>query len=442
MTVSSKSANTIDTLVVGAGQAGLATSYHLRQHGVEHLVIESASRPAHRWMDHRWDSFTLVTPNWTIRIPGAEYDGDDPDGFMPRLEVAARFQEYVQKYRLPVRYNTRAVSVRAGPGAGFEIGTSAGVFRAKHLVMATGLFQVPRIPSFAGRIAPRVRQLHSSEYRNPGMLGRGAVLVVGSSQSGCQIADEIHGSGRKVFLCVGKSGRAPRRYRGKDSSEWLDLLGLSDQTVDRLPSPRLKFAGSPHIVGRSDGTKINLHRFHRDGMTLLGRLTDVSNNTLRLAPDLHRNLAIADDFEKAFLQRIDDYIESHRLACEPEVVPQWRDAYACELLADLDIDRHGIETVVWATGYRFDFSLVEFPIFDEDGYPIQKRGVTEQPGLYFVGLPWLHKQRSGLLSGVGDDAAHVVSHLLALAPSARIRGRRSESRCVSSIERASGGQDG
>jgi putative flavoprotein involved in K+ transport len=442
MTLSFESASTTDTLVVGAGQAGLVTSYHLQQHGVDHLVIESASRPAHRWMDHRWDSFTLVTPNWTIRIPGAEYDGDDPDGFMPRLEVAARFQEYVQKYRLPVRYNTRVLSVRADPDAGFEVGTSAGVLRARHLVMATGLFQEPRIPSFAGEIAPHVRQIHSSEYRNPGMLGRGAVLVVGSSQSGCQIADEIHSSGRTVFLCVGRSGRAPRRYRGKDSSEWLDLLGLSDQTVDQLRSPRMKFAGSPHIVGRSDGRHINLHRFHRDGMTLLGRLADVRSNTLRLAPDLHQNLAIADDFEKAFLQRIDSYIESHQLACEPEVVPQWRDAYSRELIAELDIDRHGIETVIWATGYRFDFSLVEFPIFDEDGYPIQNRGVTEQPGLYFVGLPWLHKQRSGLLSGVGDDAAHVVSHLLARAASAGMRDQRIGSPSGPSIERDRGGQDG
>lgn len=438
MTVSSKSANTIDTLVVGAGQAGLAASYHLRLHGVEHLVIESASRPAHRWIDHRWDSFTLVTPNWTVRIPGAEYDGDDPDGFMPRLEIAARFQEYVQKYQLPVRYNTRVHSVRACPDAGFEIGTSAGVFRARHVVMATGLFQTPRIPSFSEKMPPRVRQMHSSEYRNPGMLGCGAVLVVGSSQSGCQIADEIRRSGREVFLCVGKSGRAPRRYRGKDSSEWLDLLGLSDQTVDQLPSPKMKFAGSPHIIGRSDGRDINLHRFHRDGMTLLGSLTDVSDNTLRLAPDLHRNLAIADKFEKAFLQRIDSYIESHDLTCERETVPDWQDGYSCAQVAELDLDRHGINTVVWATGYGFDFSLVKFPVFDEDGYPVQTRGVTQQRGLYFVGLPWLHKQRSGLLSGAGADAAHVVSHILALAPSAGHLDRRIDP----SLECAMGGQDG
>lgn len=401
-----------DTLVVGAGQAGLATSYHLRSHSINHVVIESENRPAHKWTDRLWDSFTLVTPNWMIQIPGAEYDGNDPDGFMQRSDLAARFQAYVEKYRLPVRYNTRALSVKAGVDDDFEVVTSAGKFRARRVVMATGLFQTPRIPLFGREFSPRVRQMHSSDYKNPGLLKHGAVLVVGSSQSGCQIADEIHRSGRRVFVCVGKSGRVPRRYRGKDISEWWQLLGMWDQTVDQLRSPKMKFAGNPHIVGRSDGPDINLHRFCRDGMTLLGRLKDVRNNMLQLAPDLHQNLAVADDFEKSFLQRIDQYIEAHQLDCEPQVVLQWKDGYRCDLITEVDVERHGIETVVWATGYQFDFGLVDFPVFDEDGYPVQKRGITEQRGLYFVGLPWLYKQRSGLLSGVGEDAAHVVSDIL------------------------------
>lgn len=404
---------TVDTLVVGAGQAGLVTSYHLQRHGIDHLVIESSDRPAHHWADRVWDSCTLVTPNWTLRIPGARYDGNDPHGFMPHHEVAALFHEYVLRYRLPVQYDTRALSVRPGPGGGFEIDTPAGVFRARHVVMATGLFQLPRIPAFAREMGSRVRQLHSSEYKRPGLLDPGAVLVVGSSQSGAQIADEIHRSGRKVFLCVGKSGRVPRRYRGKDCSEWIELLGLADKTVDQLQSPKMKFAANPHVAGRSDGRSMNLHRFRREGMMLLGRLIDVRDNTLKLAPDLHSNLAFADEFEKAFVQKIDSHIEAHRLTCEPEIMPAWRDGYACESITELNIDRHEIDTVVWATGYRFDFSLVQFPVFDEDGYPVQKRGVTGQPGLYFVGLPWLYKQRSGLLSGVGDDAAHVVSHICA-----------------------------
>lgn len=411
--MTSSAATAIDALVVGAGQAGLITSYHLQQHGVDHLVIESAEGPVAHWAHRLWDSFTLVTPNWTLRIPGAPYGGDDPLGFMSHREVAARFEAYVEKYRLPVRYDTRVLSVQAGPAGGFSVTTSAGSFEARHVVMATGLFQQPRVPSFAREIPPHVRQLHSSEYKRPGSLAAGAVLVVGSSQSGAQIADEINRSGRQVFLCVGKCGRVPRRYRGKDCSEWIELLGLADKTVGQLESPRMKFAAHPQVAGRSDGENINLHRFHREGIHLLGRLADVRNGTLRLALDLHRNLAYADDFERAFLLAIDSYIEARRLGCEAEVMPQWRDAYRCEPVAELDMERHGISTVVWATGYRYDYSLVQFPVFDEDGYPVQKRGVTGQPGLYFVGLPWLHNQRSGLLSGVGDDAAHVVSDILA-----------------------------
>ncbi|MDR5831164.1 NAD(P)/FAD-dependent oxidoreductase [Caballeronia sp. LP006] len=403
---------TVDTLVIGAGQAGLVTSYHLRSHGIEHLVIESEGRPAHKWTDRLWDSFTLVTPNWTFRIPGAEYGGTDPHGFMTKAEVAARFKAYVAKYQLPVLYNTRVLSVTAGVDDDFEVETNAGKMRAKQVVMATGLFQTSRIPSFERGFSSHVRQLHSSDYKNPEQLGRGAVLVVGSSQSGAQIADEINRSNRKVFLCVGESGRAPRRYRGKDSSEWLELLGLADKTVDQLMSPGIKFAANPHIVGRSDGRDINLHRFHRDGITLLGRLMDVRNSTIYLAPDLHRNLKLADEFEKSLLEQIDQYIAEHRLDCESQRLTQWKDGFECEQLSSLDATREGIETVIWATGYRFDFSLVDFPVFDEDGYPVQKRGVTAQPGLYFVGLPWLYKQKSGLLGGVGDDAAHVVSEIV------------------------------
>ncbi|MDR5771515.1 MULTISPECIES: NAD(P)/FAD-dependent oxidoreductase [unclassified Caballeronia] len=403
--------NTVDTLVIGAGQAGLVTSYHLCSHGIEHLVIESEGRPAHKWTDRLWDSFTLVTPNWTFRIPGAEYDGTDPHGFMTKAEVAARFKAYVAKYQLPVLYNTRVLSVTAGVDDDFEVETNAGKMRAKQVVMATGLFQTPRIPSFERGFSSHVRQLHSSDYKNPEQLGRGAVLVVGSSQSGAQIADEINRSNRKVFLCVGESGRAPQRYRGKDSSEWLELLGLADKTVDQLMSPGIKFAAN-RFVGRSDGRDINLHRFHRDGITLLGRLMDVRNSTIYLAPDLHRNLKLADEFEKSLLEQIDQYIAEHRLDCESQRVTQWKDGFECEQLSSLDATREGIETVIWATGYRFDFSLVDFPVFDEDGYPVQKRGVTAQPGLYFVGLPWLYKQKSGLLGGVGDDAAHVVSEIV------------------------------
>jgi putative flavoprotein involved in K+ transport len=404
-----------NTLVIGAGQAGLVTSYHLRTQGVDHLVVESESQPAHQWLDCLWDSFTLVTPNWTVRLPGAEYDGDDPEGFMTRLEVADRLHAYARRYDMPIRFKTRATAVTPMADGRFEVRTSTGTVRARNVVMATGLFQAPRIPACAAGFAPGIEQLHSSQYKNPQRLKDGAVLVVGSSQSGAQIADEIHRSGRRVFLCVGKSGRAPRRYRGKDSSQWLELLGMADMSVDQLQSPKMKYAANPHIIGRADGRNLNLHRFHRDGMTLLGLLSDVRDNRLHLAGDLHENLAVADNFEAAFLKRIDQYIADHGLDCPAEDVLQLRDGYEAELITELDVAAAGIATVIWAAGYSFDFGLVKCPVFDEDGYPLQKRGITEQPGLYFVGLPWLYKARSGLLSGVGDDAAHVVSDIVARA---------------------------
>jgi putative flavoprotein involved in K+ transport len=400
----------IDTIIVGGGQAGLSTSYHLKQQGRSHIVFEQAAQAAHVWQDGRWDSFTLVTPNWSVRLPGAEYRGNQPDGFMPRDEIVAMFQQYVLDFQLPVHCNTRVTSVEQHPdGNGFLVTANDAEFEAANVVIATGLFQRPRRPIFADRFPPNIAQVHSGEYRNPAMLPPGAILVVGSSQSGCQIADEIHKSGRPVYLCVGGAGRAPRRYRGKDSSEWLDLLGLSDRTVDVLPSPKAKFAANPHISGKTGAQNINLHQFARDGMVLLGTLLNVQNDQIKLATDLKENLAKADKFEANFLKGIDNYIDKNGLNIPPENLPQLNDGYELEVIEDLDLQSAGIGTVIWAVGYSFDFNLVKFPVFDDDGYPIQKRGTTCYPGLYFIGLPWLHKQKSGLLSGVGDDAAFIAS---------------------------------
>jgi putative flavoprotein involved in K+ transport len=404
----------IDTIIVGGGQAGLSTSYYLKLQGREHLILERASRPAHVWRDGRWDSFTLVTPNWTFRLPGAEYQGDDPDGFMGRDEIVEIFEQYVLKYQLPIRYNTSVTSVEPHPGGvGYLVTTDDTTYHANHVVIATGLFQKPRIPSYASKLTASVRQLHSGDYKNPSQLPPGGVLVVGSSQSGCQIADELLKSGRSVYLCVGHAGRAPRRYRGKDGSEWLDLLGLSDRTVDQLPSPQAKFAANPHISGKKDAQNLNLHRFAKDGMSLLGTLQDADEFVLKLAPDLNENLAKADKFEADFLKNIDNYIEKHQLDLPLETLPQLRDGYQASHIEQLDLRAAGISTIIWAIGYTSDFSIVKLPVLDCDGFPIQQRGVTQFPGLYFVGLPWLYKQKSGLLSGVGDDAAYLASTISA-----------------------------
>lgn len=401
---------TIDTLVIGGGQAGLATSRFLQQHQIEHLILEQSMQAAHAWRNDRWDSFALLTPNWTLQMPGAEYRGDDPDGFLPREQIVAYFENYIGRFNLPVQYGMRVTSITARDG-GYRVVTDQQEFQAGQVVVATGLFQCTKIPAFGTDIPDGILQLHSSQYRNPQSLPAGAVLVVGSAQSGCQIAEELYQSGRMVHLCAGSAGRAPRRYRGRDVFSWLYQLGFFDRTVDKLPSPRAKFAGNPHLSGRDGGHTLNLHQFARDGVHLLGRLTGANGSHILLADDLQENLAKADKFEADLVKMIDDYIEKNGLDLPPESLPNLTDGYAVENMRELDLAARGITSIIWALGYEYDFSMIRLSVTDADGYPIQQRGVTDFPGLYFVGMPWLHKYKSGLLVGVAEDAAFVASHI-------------------------------
>jgi putative flavoprotein involved in K+ transport len=405
----------LDAIVVGGGQAGLAVSYYLTQQDCPHVVLEQSAAPGNAWRNHRWDSFTLNTPNWQTCMPGAEYRGADPDGFMTRDEVVAYLERYVGAFRLPVRYSTRVTSVElCSRRQSYLVQTSVGQsVVARNVVVATGLYQTPSIPSLSRDLPSRLRQVHSDAYRNPGELLPGAVLVVGSAQSGCQIVEDIYGTGRRVFLAVGRAGRVPRRYRGKDCNAWSRMLGLYERKVSELPAPRAKFMAKPHISGTHGGHTINLHQFARDGVTLLGHLQGVTDGKIVLAPDLHENLAGADRFEADFVKLVDAYIERERLDAPREQLPALRDGFDVEMLTDFDLAAAGVTNVIWATSYKFDFSLVRLPIFDSDGYPIQKRGVTDYPGLYFVGLPWLHDAKSGLLYGVRNDAQHIALRIAA-----------------------------
>lgn len=408
------SQTTFDTLIVGGGQGGLATSYHLQQRGIDHLVLEQAAQAGNAWRNDRWDSFTLVTPNWCFRLPGAEYAGDAPHAYMPRAEIVATFERYVDRFQLPVQYQTRVSAVTpAADGSGFQVITSTGPLRARHVVIATGLFQTAKQPEFSAALSPHITQLASGQYRSAGQLPAGAVLVVGSGQSGCQIAEELYQSGRKVYLCVGSAGRAPRRYRGKDAFDWLQLAHFLDRTVDKLPSPQTRFEANPHVTGRDGGHSLNLHQFARDGVTLLGRLRGGAGDRLSLAPDLYENLAKADKFETEIVKLFEHVIAEGGLDAPEETLPVLRDGFEQPLVTELDLSAERITTIIWALGYRFDFGLVQASIFDSFGYPVQQRGVTAVPGLYFVGLPWLHSQKSGLLAGVGEDAAYVAAAIAA-----------------------------
>lgn len=400
---------THETLIIGGGQAGLALSHYLTQAGQDHAVLEAAPHAGEAWRQ-RWDSFTLVTPNWTIRLPGLDDTGDDPDGFLPRADIVAMFERYAQ--RLPVRYGVRALSVQQSP-QGFRVESEAGAFAARQVVVATGTYQRPKIPAFSQDLPPGVHQLHSGQYRNPSQLADGAVLVIGSGQSGCQIAEELRQNGRQVYLSVGSTGRAPRRYRDRDTFRWLTDCGFFDQTLDQLPSPRARFAGNPQLSGAGGGHSLNLHQLARDGVTLLGRVEGASQGRLFFAPNLADMLAKSDAIEVTLLKMIDAYIDRSGLVAPKETVPILRDGYAVEPITELDLAARGIQTVIWAMGYAWDFGWVRFPVLDDDGYPLQTRGVTECPGLYFLGLHWLHTRKSALLLGVGDDAAFLAERLLA-----------------------------
>lgn len=404
--------HSIDTVVVGGGQAGLAISYCLSQQGREHAVLERAPAVANAWRNQRWDSFTLVTPNFRVRMPGAEYQGNDPYGFMPRADVVKYFDDYVERFELPVHCAVEVFSVEMR-GDDYLVRTSEGEYKADNVVIATGLYQSAKVPAFANAISPSVLQIHSMEYRNPSTLPEGAVLVVGTGQSGAQIAQELYQSGRKVYLSIGSAGRVPRRYRGKDINDWFTRIGMFDTKVEELKSPGDKFHPHPQISGKNGGQSLNLHQFAHDGVVLLGHVRNARDGNVEIAPDLKETLARVDEFEIDALKKIDDYIARVNLKVPTEDIPKLRDGYAQKVLTSLDLQAAGISTIIWATGYNFDFSLVKLPVVDADGYPTQKRGVTAYPGLYFLGLPWLHSRRSGILFGVGDDAAHVASHIAA-----------------------------
>lgn len=402
----------VETVIIGGGQAGLSTSYFLRRQRREHIVLEQAPQAANAWRNDRWDSFVLNTPNWAFQLPGARYEGGEPEAFMPREEIIHRLEQYIEKYHLPIQYDARVSSVDPDPGGqGYLVQVDGTMYEAKNVVVATGLFQHPHIPSFSANLPGWILQLSSGQYRNANALPPGAVLVVGSAQSGCQIAEELYQSGRTVYLCVGSAGRVPRRYRGKDIFEWLTLSGFVNRTAAQMTDPRMKYAGSLHVSGRDGGHSINLHQFARDGVILLGRLQDARDGKIWCAPDLKQNLAKADTIESEMLKMIDGYIDREGLKIPPENLPELRDGFNAEEISELDLAAAGITSVIWAMGYTFNYSAVHLPVVDGDGLPLQTRGVTAFPGLFFVGLPFISWWKSGLFLGVGEDAEFIAGRI-------------------------------
>lgn len=402
---------TIETLVIGGGQAGLAMSRHLGGRGLAHLVVERR-RIAERWRSERWDSLVANGPAWHDRFPDKVFADVDPDGFAARDAMVRYFEEFAHQIAAPIRCGVDVVSVRPLPdGRGFDVATSTGAIEARNVVAATGPFQRPAIPALVPASAP-ARQIHSAAYRHPGLLAEGGVLVVGAGSSGAQIADELLRAGRTVYLSVGPHNRPPRRYRGRDYCWWLGVLGKWD-----LPA---KAPGTEHVTiavsGADGGKTVDFRRFAERGMILVGPAHSYHAGVMEFAPDLARNLAHGDADYLSVLDEADAYAEREGLDLpeEPDARLMAPDpACLTDPILRLDLAAAGIGTIIWATGYGYDYGWLEAGTFAPDGRPAHRGGVSAVPGLYFLGLPWLTNRSSSFIWGVWRDADSLAAHIAA-----------------------------
>jgi putative flavoprotein involved in K+ transport len=399
----------IPVVVIGGGQSGLSASWRLKARGVDHVVLEKHS-VGHAWRTQRWDSFCLVTPNHQCRLPDFPYAGSDPDGFMLRDEIVAYVEAFAAHVRPPL-YEGAAATRIGRRGDGFVVETDTGEWLADAVILAVSGYHKPRIPRLAERLPAHIVQHHSSTYRNPDSLPPGEVLVVGSAQSGCQIAEDLHIAGRKVHLAVGSAPRSPRRYRGRDALDWLEALGQYDLDVmDHPLGEAVRKKANHYFSGRGGGREIDLRRFAVEGMALHGRLNEITDGKAAFIDDLAKNLDAADAAYLKIQAMIDDHIAAEGIEAPPSApfVPCWAPP---ERSAPDTLPLDQISAVIWATGFEADWGFVDLPAFDGQGHPVHRRGVTSVPGLYVLGLPWLHTWGSGRFSGVGRDATYVVDHL-------------------------------
>ena len=401
----------IETVVIGGGQAGLAMSYHLRQAGREHIVIERA-RIAESWRTERWDSLMFQFPNWSIKLPGHAFDHDNPDGFVPKDTVVKFIEDYANLIRAPVRCNVDVLALRHNAATQrFVIDTNGNRLKAMNVVIATGSYHLPVIPEYAASIPREVFQIHTRDYRNPQQLPSGKILIVGSGASGVQIAEELQQSGRSVYLSVGRHDKVPRRYRQKDLYWWLDAMGIW-----RLPlaqKPELK-TWRPLFTGMGGGHDIDLQQFAANGMVLLGRMKGAADSKLYFAADLKYSLAKSDAWFSSFRSEMDNYAHERGLKFPPNPRPEQSvldSSSGGNQIEILDLNDAGISSIIWAGGFRYNFNWIELPVFDEAGEPIARRGISGFPGLYFLGLRRTYAAGSSLLAGVGDDAAYLAEHI-------------------------------
>ena len=398
----------VNTVIVGAGQAGLAMSAHLRDHCIDHVILERDSI-VERWRNARWDSLVMNGPAWHDRFPARSFDGD-PNGFPGKAQVIRYFEDFAKQIEAPIYCGVDVTGTTARLGGGYQVETSKGNIHADHVVAATGPFQIPVIPE----IVPDgvVSQIHSFDYHNPEQLRDGAVLVVGAGSSGSQIADELLRSGRKVYLSIGPHDRPPRSYRGKDFVWWLGTLGKW-----QMKTPP---AGKEHVTiavsGAYGGATVDFRKLASRGVVLLGMTRAYDNGVISIADDLARNIADGDSNYLGLLAEADAYIDSHNLDLPPEecakIIDPDPDCVKAPI-RQIDLAKQGINSIVWATGYVQDFSWLKVDSFDADGKPMHDRGVAKADGIYFLGLPWLSMRGSSFIWGVWEDAKYLATQISA-----------------------------
>ncbi|WP_337262644.1 MULTISPECIES: flavin-containing monooxygenase [unclassified Serratia (in: enterobacteria)] len=399
----------IDTLVVGAGQAGVAMSEHLTKLGIPHLVLEK-NRIAEAWRTGRWDSLVANGPAWHDRFPGMAFTGVDPDGFVPKEQIADYFAAYADKFNAPIRTGVEVKRVQRNLGRpGFSIETSEGIIEANHVVAATGPFQRPAIPAIAPQ-DPRITQLHSAHYRNPQQLPTGAVLVVGAGSSGVQIADELRRAGKQVYLSVGAHDRPPRSYRNRDFCWWLGVLGLWDAAVSQPGKEHVTIA----VTGAHGGYTVDFRELAHEGVTLVGLTRSFQDGSVTFAGDLKENIARGDENYLELLDAADAYIARNGLDLPEEptarhILPD--PECITDPILQLNLSAAGITSIIWATGYTVDYGWLKVDAFDDRGKPQHQRGVSSEPGVYFLGLPWLSRRGSTFIWGVWHDAKYIADHI-------------------------------
>jgi putative flavoprotein involved in K+ transport len=398
-------------VIVGAGQAGLSMSWYLKRAGIAHLVLERYE-PGYTWKHERWDSFCLVTPNWQCQLPGYPYAGDDPHGFMLRDEIVAYLEGFRRSFDPPVRSGVTVTQLDARPIGGFALVTDAGdKLTADQVVVATGGYHDPILPPYAAALDADILQMNAAEYRAPEALPTGAVLVVGTGQSGAQLAEDLHLAGRVVHLCVGEAPRVARSYRGKDVVEWLHLMGYYDIPVDQHPLREgVRDKTNHYVTGRDGGHEIDLRKFALEGMHLYGSLAGIRDGKLSFKPNLQKNLDEADNVSESIKRSIDAFIAKQNIVApvEPPYQPAWQPGAP---VGEIDYRAANISSVLWCIGFRTNFRWISVPVFDGHGRPVHERGVSRQPGLYFLGLPWLHSWGSARMSGVSRDAAYLAERI-------------------------------